>query len=59
MIAADAEAICEEVTRANMRFAETKAPEQQAGLMLHRARHLFIPHMALCRLTDLPRKRPW
>ena len=40
--AADAEAICEAVTRANMRFVETKTPEQQSCLMLHRARHLFI-----------------
>ena len=40
--AADAEAICEAVTRANMRFVETKTPEQQACLMLHRTRHLFI-----------------
>ena len=39
---ADAEAICEAVTRANMRFVPTKTPEQQSGLMLHRARHLFI-----------------
>ena len=40
--AADAEAICEAVTRANMRFVETKMPEQQSCLMLHRTRHLFI-----------------
>ena len=40
--AADAEAICEAVTRANMRFVVTKTPEQQSGLMLHRTRHLFI-----------------
>jgi transposase len=40
--AADAEAICEAVTRSNMRFVETKTPEQQACLMLHRTRHLFI-----------------
>jgi len=40
--AADAEAICEAVSRANMRFVETKTPEQQACLMLHRTRHLFI-----------------
>jgi transposase len=40
--ATDAEAICEAVTRANMRFVETKTPEQQACLMLHRTRHLFI-----------------
>jgi transposase len=42
--AADAEAICEAVTRANMRFVATKTPEQQSGLMLHRIRHLFIRH---------------
>jgi transposase len=40
--AADAEAICEAVSRPNMRFVETKTPEQQSCLMLHRARHLFI-----------------
>jgi transposase len=40
--AADAEAICEAVTRANMRFVPTKTPEQQSCLMLHRRRHLFI-----------------
>src|SRR6476619_2499390 len=39
---ADAEAICEAVTRANMRFVETKTPEQQSCLVLHRTRHLFI-----------------
>src|ERR1700726_4842644 len=40
--AADAEAICEAVTRTNMRFVPIKTPEQQSGLMLHRTRHLFI-----------------
>jgi transposase len=40
--AADAEAICEAVTRRTMRFVETKSPEQQSCLMLHRTRHLFI-----------------
>ena len=40
--AADAEAICEAVTRANMRFVATKTPEQQSCLALHRTRHLFI-----------------
>jgi transposase len=40
--ATDAEAICEAVSRANMRFVPTKTPEQQSGLVLHRARHLFI-----------------
>ena len=40
--ATDAEAICEAVTRANMRFVATKTPEQQSCLTLHRTRHLFI-----------------
>src|ERR1700677_4413521 len=40
--ATDAEAICEAVTRANMRFVPTKTPEQQSGFVLHRTRHLFI-----------------
>ena len=40
--AADAEAICEAVTRASMRFVPTKTVEQQSCLMLHRTRHLFI-----------------
>ena len=40
--AVDAEAICEAVTRANMRFVATKTPEQQSCLTLHRTRPLFI-----------------
>jgi len=40
--AADAEAICEAVTRPNMRFVETKTAEQQSCLVLHRTRHLFV-----------------
>ena len=40
--ATDAEAICEAVARANMRFVPTKTPEQQSGLVLHRTRHLFM-----------------
>jgi transposase len=40
--AADAEAICEAVTRPTMRFVATKTPDQQSCLMLHRTRHLFI-----------------
>jgi transposase len=38
--AADAEAICEAVTRPNLRFVPTKTPEQQSCLTLHRTRHL-------------------
>src|SRR5205809_7624417 len=36
--AADAEAICEAVTRPNMRFVEIKTCEQQGTLVLHRVR---------------------
>jgi len=39
---ADAEAICEAVTRPTMRFVEIKTPQQQSVLMLHRTRHLFV-----------------
>ena len=42
--AADAEAICEAVTRSNMRFAETKTVEQQSVLVLHRTRAMLIRH---------------
>jgi transposase len=38
--AADAEAICEAVTRPTMRFVPVKTPEQQSVLMLHRVRLL-------------------
>jgi transposase len=38
---ADAEAICEAVTRATMRFVPTKTPEQQSCLVVHRARDSF------------------
>jgi transposase len=40
--AADAEAICEAVTRPTMRFVEIKSREQQAILSLHRARDLIV-----------------
>ena len=36
--AADAEAICEAVTRPTMRFVAVKTPEQQSVMMLHRVR---------------------
>ena len=41
---ADAEAICEAVTRPNMRFAEIKTVEQQSVLVLHRTRAMLIKH---------------
>lgn len=40
--AADAEAICEAVTRPTMRFVPIKTPEQQAVLVLHRTRDLLV-----------------
>jgi transposase len=40
--AADAEAICEAVSRPSMRFVPVKNAEQQAVLSLHRARQGFI-----------------
>jgi len=40
--AADAEAICEAVTRPNMRFVPVKTVEQQGVLVLHRARELLV-----------------
>ena len=38
----DAEAICEAVTRPNMRFVSVKTPEQQSVLSLHTAREAFV-----------------
>ena len=40
--AADAEAICEAVTRPTMRFVPVKSPDAQSVLMLHRARQLLV-----------------
>lgn len=40
--AADAEAICEAVTRPNMRFVPIKTREQQSILALHRVRALLV-----------------
>ncbi|MBG6119877.1 MULTISPECIES: IS110 family transposase [unclassified Sphingobium] len=40
--AADAEAICEAVTRPTMRFVPVKSPEQQAALSMHRSRDLLV-----------------
>jgi transposase len=53
--AADAEAICEAVSRANMRFVATKTSEQQSGLMLHRTRQLFIRHTHDKRVPEVAR----
>jgi len=40
--AADAAAICEAVSRANMRFVPAKTEDQQARLMVHRARQGYV-----------------
>src|SRR5271156_559957 len=40
--AADAAAICEAVTRPSMRFVPVKDVDQQAVLMMHRARNLLV-----------------
>ena len=40
--AADAEAVCEAVTRPTMRFVPVKSAEQQAALSMHRTRDLLV-----------------
>src|SRR6201998_401678 len=40
--AADAEAVCEAVTRPTMRFVPVKSSEQQAALSIHRTRDLLV-----------------
>jgi transposase len=39
---ADAEAICEAVTRPTMRFVEVKSPQQQSVMVLHRTRVMLM-----------------
>ena len=39
---ADAEAICEAVTRPTMRFVEVKSPQQQSVMVLHRVRVMLM-----------------
>jgi transposase len=39
---ADAEAICEAVTRPTMRFVEVKTPEQQSIMVVHGARTMLM-----------------
>ncbi len=51
--AADAEAICEAVTRPSMRFVPVKSTEQQAVLMLHRTRDLLVRQRTM--LINAPR----
>ena len=42
--AADAQAICEAVSRPNMRFVPVKTLDQQGQLLIHRARQGFVEH---------------
>ncbi|WP_311236065.1 IS110 family transposase [Escherichia coli] len=46
--ATDAEAICEAVTRPNMRFVQIKTEEQQAVLALHTERGILIRERIAC-----------
>ena len=46
--AADAEAICEAVTRPNMRFVKVKTVDQQAVLALHSERELTLRERIAC-----------
>jgi len=46
--AADAEAICEAVTRPNMRFVQVKTAEQQAVLALHSERDILVRERVAC-----------
>lgn len=64
----DAAAICEAVTRPTMRFVPLKTKEQQAALMLHRARQLLVRQRTmlsnairghLAELGIVSAKRPW
>lgn len=57
----DAEAICEAVTRPNMRFVPVKSAEQQALLALHRVRQgLVVERTAtINRLRDCFRNSGW
>jgi transposase len=44
--ARDAEAICEAVSRPNMRFVALKTAEQQALVAIHRARQRFVEYQS-------------
>ena len=45
--AADAEAICEAVTRPTMRFVPVKSPEQQSIMVLHKTRQMVMRQRGL------------
>src|SRR5688572_33490187 len=54
--AADAEAICEAVTRPTRRFVAVKSREQQAALSMHRARDLLVRQRT--QLVNMMREPP-
>ena len=58
--AADAEAICEAVSRPSMRFVPVKNVEQQAVLSLHRVRQGFVKARTVSRIGNMEpnRSRP-
>src|SRR5215468_3817242 len=57
--ATDAEAICEAVSRANMRFVATKTPEQQSGLVLSHAAFVYSPADLSYQRDPCPSCRVW
>ncbi len=56
--AADAEAICEAVTRPTMRFVSVKGTEQQSVLVLHRTRDLLVRQRTMLVLGKESRHLP-
>ena len=51
--AADAEPVCEAVTRPTMRFVAVKSPEQQSVRVIHRTRTTLMRHrIEISRLRD-------
>jgi hypothetical protein len=61
---ADAEAVCEAVSRPNMRFVPIKSIEQQAILSVHRegdqidAYNTVLHEIILAQYPDTPRRTP-
>ena len=55
--AADAAAICEAMSRPNMRFVAVKSEDQQAPLMTHRTRELLIKQRTMS-VPSRPSSRP-
>ena len=55
---ADAEAICEAVTRPSMRFVAIKSKDQQSVLILHRSRELLMRQRTMLTNADMSDFRP-